>query len=176
MLSLIAAAFYGAVVFACLLALAAAMARQQIRWHVLGWSALALLFVVLAAMRVFAIEELLREELRQLLRAEGTYDNRRAIQGPVFAALFITAAAIGGYWTFHTARTIRGRRNVAAMLGIASGSTLVFLLLLRIVSLHSVDQLIYGPLKLNWIIDLGASTIVLTAGLYYWQVVTGRLR
>jgi hypothetical protein len=176
MLSLIAAAFYGAVVAACLLALAAALARRQIRWHLVGWSALALLFGVLAAMRVFAIEELLREELRLLLRAEGTYDNRRALQGPVFAALFIAAAVIGGFWTFHISRTIRGRRNIAAMVAIASGSTLVFLMMMRIVSLHSVDQLLYGPLKLNWIIDLGASTIVLASCVYYWRVVTGRLR
>lgn len=175
-LSLTAAAFYGAVVFACLLALAASVARRQIRWHVIGWSALALLFAVLAAMRVFAAEDMLREELRLLLRAEGTYDDRRALQGPVFAALFIAAAAIGGIWTFHISRTIRGRRNIAAMVAIASGCTLVFLLMLRIVSLHSVDQLLHGPLKLNWIIDLGTSTIVLLGGVYYWRVVTGRLR
>jgi hypothetical protein len=176
MLSLIAAAFYGAVVASCLLAMAAAVARRQIRWHVVGWSALALLFTVLAAMRVFAIEELLREELRLLLRAEGAYDNRRDLQGPVFAALFLTAAMIGGFWTFHISRTIRGRRNIAALVAIASGCTLLFLLMLRIVSLHSVDQLLYGPLKLNWIIDLGASAIVLASGVFYWRVVTGRQR
>jgi hypothetical protein len=176
MLSLIAAAFYGVVVFACLLAVAAAIARRQVRWHVLGWTALALLFVAFAAMRAFAIEELLREELRLLLRAEGTYDDRRALQGPIFAVLFVTAAAIGGVWTFHISRTIRGRRNIAAMIAIASGSSLVFLLLLRIVSLHSVDLLLYGPLKLNWVIDLGASAIVLASGFMYWRIVTGRMR
>lgn len=176
MLSLIAAAFYGLVVFACLLAFAAAYARRQVRWHLLGWTALAMLFSVLAAIRVFAIEDLLREELRLLLRAEGTYEDRRALQGLVFAALFIAAATIGGFWTFRIARNIRGRRNIAAMIAVASGATLVFLLMLRIVSLHSVDQLLYGPLKLNWIIDLGASTIVLASGVLYWRIVTGRMR
>ena len=176
MLSLIAAAFYGVVVFGCLLALAAALARRQIRWHVAAWTALALLFAVLAVMRIFAIEEWLREELRLLLRFEGAYDERRAVQGPVFAILFVSAAAIGGYWTYHVSRSIRGRRNIAAMIAIASGCTLVFLMMLRIVSLHSVDALLYGPLKLNWIIDLGTSAAVLTSSVLYWLIVTGRMR
>jgi hypothetical protein len=33
-----------------------------------------------------------------------------------------------------------------------------------------------GPLKLNWVIDLGSSAIVMAAGIYYWRLVTGRLR
>lgn len=176
MLSLITAAFYCLVAFACLLTMASASFRRQSHWHVHSWSALALLFAVLAAMRVFAIEDLLREELRLVLQAEGLYEDRRVLQGPVFAALFITSAAIGGLWTFHVSRTIRGRRNIAAMIAIASGCTLVFLLTLRILSLHSVDQLLYGPLKLNWIIDLGASATVLASGFIYWRIVTGRMR
>lgn len=176
MLSLIAAAFYGVVVASCLLALTVAITRRQPRWHVLGWSALALLFVVLAAMRVFVVEELLREVLRLLLRAEGTYDDRGTLQAPVFAVLFISAAAIGGFLTFHIARTIRGRRNIATMAAITSGGLLVFLLMLRIVSLHSADQLLYGPMKLNWFTDLGSSTVVLATAVYYWRVVTGRPR
>jgi hypothetical protein len=156
--------------------MAAAFARRQVRWHLLGWAALALLFTLLAVMRVFAVEDLLREELRLVLRAEGSYDNRRVFQGPVFAALIIAAAAIGGFWTYYASRTIRGRRNIAAMAAIASGCALLFLLVLRLVSLHSVDQLLYGPLKLNWIIDLGSSAIVLASGYLYWRIVTGRMR
>jgi hypothetical protein len=176
MLSLVAAAFYCAVVASCVLALTAAHDHRQIRWHIVGWSALALLFIILAAMRIFAIEDILREGLRQLLWAEGAYDSRRSLQGPIFATLIVVAAAIGGFWFFRVTRTIRGRRNIAAMLAIASGCILVFLLALRIVSLHAMDELLYGPLKLNWVIDLGSSAIVLAAGIYYWRLVTGRLR
>jgi hypothetical protein len=175
-LSLVAAAFYGAVVVSCVLALAAARDRRQIRWHVTGWSVLAMLFIILAAMRLFAVEDILRDGLRELLRAEGTYDSRRALQGPIFATLFVIAAAMGGFWFFHVSRTIRGRRNIAAMLAIASGCSLLFLLMVRIVSLHAMDELLYGPLKLNWVIDLGSSAVVLAAGFYYWRLVTGRLR
>jgi hypothetical protein len=175
-LSLIAAAFYGAVVVSCVLALTAAHDRRQIRWHVTGWSVLALLFIILAAMRIFAIEDILREGMRLLLRAEGSYDSRRSVQGPIFATFFLIAAAIGAFWFYRVTRTIRGRRNIAAMLAIASGCSLVFLLVLRIVSLHAMDELLYGPLKLNWVVDLGSSAVVLAAGFYYWRLVTGRLR
>ena len=50
------------------------------------------------------------------------------------------------------------------IVAVKDGLSLVFLLLLRIVSLHSVDLLLYGPLKLNWVIDLGACAIVLASG------------
>ncbi len=172
--SLIAACLYAAVAASCLLALAPAVRLRQAKWHVLGWSAIALLFFALGAARVFAVEELLREELRFLLRGQGAYDHRREFQGPIFAALFVSAAFFGGFWAYRTSQTITGRRNIAATIGIACAYSLIFLNLLRIVSLHSVDQLLYGPLKLNWLIDLGASAVVLVCGVYYWRVVTGR--
>lgn len=173
--SLIAACFYAAVVASCLVALIPSLRRRQARWHVWGWSAMAVLFVTLAAFRVFALEELLREELRDLLRGRGAYDDRRAIQGPIFAALFVSAAFLGGFWAVRTARTISGRRNIAMAIAIGCGCTLILLNMLRIVSLHSVDTLLYGPLKLNWVIDLGASALVLACGVYYWRVVTGKV-
>lgn len=172
--SLIAACFYAAVVASALVALMPAAKLRQARWHVIVWSAMALLFVALAAMRVFALEELLRGELRELLRGRGAYDDRREFQGPIFAVLFVTAAFLGGFWAYRTSRTISGRRNIATAIAIACGCMLILLNLLRIVSLHSVDMLLYGPLKLNWIIDLGASATVLACGVYYWRVVTGR--
>lgn len=172
--SLIAAGLYIIVAASCLVALASAVRLKQAQWHVLSWSAIASLFFALGVMRVFAVEELLREELRYLLRGQGAYDHRREFQGPIFAALFVTAAFLSGFWAYRTAQTISGRRNIAAVIAIACGFGLIFLNLLRIISLHSVDQLLYGPLKLNWIIDFGASTVVIVCGVYYWRVVTGK--
>ena len=172
--SLIAACFYAAVAASCLLALVPAVRLRQARWHGLGWSAIALLFVLLGVMRVSGVEELLREVLRNLLRSQGAYDHRRELQGPIFAALLVTVAFLGGFWVYCTAQTISGRRNFATAIAIACGCVLIFLNLLRIVSLHSVDQLLYGPLKLNWFIDLGASAVVIVCGVYYWRVVTSR--
>ncbi len=174
MLSLMAACFYGAVAMSCLIALAHAIGRRQITWHALSWGAIAALFLVLIVMRFFALEELLRGELRLVLRVEGAYDDRRALQGPIFAALFIVAATIGAFWLFTVSRRIRGRRNIATMIAIACACGITFLMLLRIVSLHSVDALLYGPLKLNWIIDIGLSAVVLGCGVQYWRVLTGK--
>jgi hypothetical protein len=176
LLSLVAAAFYVIVMGACLLALTTALRQKQVRWHVASWMLLAGLFAGLAIMRAFAIEEVVRDELRFLLHAEGKYEDRRALQGMAFAAMFVSAAAIGGFRFFQVTRTIQGRRNVASTIADAGGAGLLLLLMLRIVSLHSVDQFLYGPLKLNWLIDLGASALVLGCSIYYWQVVTGRLR
>jgi hypothetical protein len=45
---------------------------------------------------------------------------------------------------------------------------------LRIASLHMIDALLYGPLKLNWVIDIGGSLVVLVAAIYYVQLVHTR--
>jgi hypothetical protein len=51
---------------------------------------------------------------------------------------------------------------------------MVMLLGLRIVSLHQIDVLLYGPAKLNWVIDIGASLTVLTAAGFYIRLVSHR--
>lgn len=174
--SVIAACFYWAVASACLLAVVPALSHRQVRWHKLVWVGLAAFFVLLAISRALAFEDILRENLRFLLRAEGAYDQRRALQGPIFAAIFVGAAAIAGFWFYRVMHNISGRRNIATVLALASGGIMTFLVLLRIVSLHSVDELLYGPLKLNWLTDIGSSVLVLACAVYYWAVVTGRAR
>lgn len=174
MFSFFAVAFYGVVALSAMCALANAISHRQISWHVATWGMIAVLFLTLAMMRMFAFEDLLREELRLALRVEGTYDDRRALQGPLFAALFVVAAVITGVWFYHVSRTIHGRRNIATMIAAGCALGMIFLVLVRIVSLHSVDYLLYGPFKLNWIIDLGASVAVMACGVYYWRVVSGK--
>lgn len=173
MLSLIAAGAYAVVAAACVAALSSAIGTQQMPWHRLAWTGLAAIFIALAAMRVIALEDLVREELRLLLRSEGAYDDRRTLQGLIFAVLFSAAAFAGAFWGFRIARTIRGRRNIVTVVALAACCVLTLLILLRIVSLHSVDALLYGPLKLNWIIDLGTSAVVLVCAVQYRRVVTG---
>ena len=48
-----------------------------------------------------------------------------------------------------------------------AGALMLGLLILRFVSLHAIDRLLYGSLKLNWVGDIGAScAILLAAGCY----------
>lgn len=125
-------------------------------------------------MRVTGAEEIIRGAFRQLLAMEGAYESRRSLQRPLAAVILITmsaAVALGPLRQWHLAR---GRRNVAVVVGLAGLATMVMLLGLRIVSLHQLDMLLYGPLKLNWIMDLGASLAVLGAALLYVRLVTQR--
>ncbi len=174
--SMIAACLYGGVAGACLLAVVASQSRRQARWHIWCWLGLATFFVLLAISRAFAFEDALRENLRLLLRAEGAYDQRRELQGPIFATIFVGAASIAGFWFYRVMHDISGRRNIATVIASASGGVMTVLVLLRIISLHSVDELLYGPLRLNWLTDIGSSVLVLASGVYYWSVVTGRAR
>ncbi len=72
------------------------------------------------------------------------------------------------------ARNIRGRRNVARLAGVLASAAMVCLMALRIASLHMTDALLYGPAKLNWVIDIGVSLVVLIAAIYYVQLVRAR--
>lgn len=175
-LSLLAAWLYVAVAASCAAGLIAAVRQRQVRWHVVGWTLMALLFILLSGLRIIAFEDLLREALRDLLREQGAYDDRRSVQGPIFAVIFVTGAILGALWLHVTARTISGRRNVALAVALGCGLGLILLILLRILSLHAVDEVLYGPFKLNWFLDLGASAVVFVSGVYYWRVVTGRVR
>jgi hypothetical protein len=173
-ISLLAAALYGGVAVICLMALVSSLSQRQAMWHAVGWGAVILFFVGLVLLRVWNVEELLREELRLSLYAKGSYDDRRAIQGPLFAGIFGTAALIGGFAVFQVSRTISGRRNIAVVMAFGGVGAMIFLVLLRIVSLHSVDELLYGPLKLNWVADIGSALLVLASAVYYRLVVSGK--
>lgn len=174
MLSLAASAIYGLVLLACLAAAVTARRSRQLPGHWWTWAALALLFAVLMALRLGGVEEWLRATIRDSLRADGTYASRRALQAPVAAAIL----AIAGLGTFallyRMTRRLAGRRNIARVVAIIAGLAMLFLIALRMASLHMIDALLYGPVKLNWVIDLGASLTVMAAAAYYIRLVRTR--
>ena len=159
MLTAAATVLYAAVAIMCLLA-----ARDTGRFPRTRavWIAIALLFVFLATSRAMALEDSLRHAMRLWLQGAGEYGDRRSLQAPIAAALI----GLGGLAML--AVLIRrppaqpdavGRRTrwasyaAAAMIGLVG---------LRLISLHAVDALLYGPLRLNWLIDIGASLLVAT--------------
>lgn len=174
MLSLAAAALYVLVAACCMLAAIMAASRQQMRWHWIVWGAVALLFVLLSAARVLALEETLRDTFRLALVMEGSYGERRSVQRPLVAGLIIIAAAVAGWLTVRVLRGVNGRRNIAAVGAALAAAAMVFLVALRMISLSPVDKLLYGPVKLNWIIDIGSSVIACGCALVYWRVVGDR--
>lgn len=174
LLSLVAAGFYVVITMVCLLASGAASRLRQPPRHWQIWAAIALVFAVLATIRVMGLEDILRDALRDILRGERTYGDRRAFQRPLAAGALALVSLIGGFVLFNQARSVRGRRNVALLAATGSALVMALLIALRIISLHQVDSLLYGPLKLNWVIDLSASLLVLGSAAYYLKLVRQR--
>ena len=144
--------------------------RQQ-AWHTRGWLLLAALFAILVILRLFDVEGILRDSVRNSLRQSATYDGRRSFQRPLAAGLIALAGAASFWWMFRTARTVAGRRNVAVMLGLAGGLGMLLLIAMRLVSLHMIDMLLYGPIKFNWFADLGLSCLIAWASWRYVRIV-----
>ena len=138
------------------------------------WLGLAALVLVLIAMRGVAVEELWRTSMRQYFRAEGGYADRRSMQSLLIVAIVLAGCALTGAIIYRWARLLRGRRNYARMIAVLAGLAMVLLVSLRLASLHSIDALLYGAPKLNWIIDIGASFAAMAAAVGYVRLVRAR--
>ncbi|WP_416227107.1 hypothetical protein [Qipengyuania sp. ASV99] len=180
MLSLAAAALYCLVVLSCLGAGYFARLHRQQGWHARSWSIIAVLFAVLVILRLFNIEEGLRADLRGWLRSADMIDNRRIVQGWIIAACIAAFAGLGLLATYWINRRISGRRNIAVAIAAGASGIMIVTIALRSISLHAMDRLLYGPLKLNWVGDIGSSAAILCAAAYYiWlirQMATARRR
>lgn len=162
---------------------AAALAFRALRIHVVRARAypeanderLLTIFwaLVLCAMLLFGINKQLdlqtwfTEVARDFAREEGWYERRRRYQ-----ALFIVAIALlGGVGTVALAvflRSVLGR-VIGAVLGIGALATFV---VVRAASFHHIDILLgRGPVRLNWVLELGGIALV---GLSAWR--QGRYR
>jgi len=170
-LSLAVSGLYAAVVLISLAAAGVALQRGQQRWHALAWVLLALLFAGLAVLRVYGVEEALRDDMRVLLVHDGVYDQRRSFQRPV-AATAVVLIALGAFaWVYRGFRQVQGRRNAAVLIACASAFAMIGLVVLRLISLSPIDRVLYGPAKLNWILDPATSLLVLGSAAYYaWLV------
>jgi hypothetical protein len=136
--------------------------------------ALAVLFAVLIASRTFGIEEALRDASREALQSSGSYSDRRSVQSMIAAFVLVIAGSLAIWLLVRASRVLRRRRDIAVIVALASGGGMLFLITLRMISLHAIDRALYGALKLNWFGDLGATALVLAAAIYYAWVV--RLR
>jgi hypothetical protein len=171
LLSLAATGVYGCVLLMCLAAAWTASSSRQMPKHVWTWLLLALFFGVLVVVRLYEVEDAVRGSLRTAMRARGSYDQRRAIQGPIVAAIILLVGATALVLLNRIARKVRGQRNLALAAALVAAFAMLVLIALRVISLHVIDAFLYGPLKLNWVIDLGTSLIVLSAAAYYTRLV-----
>lgn len=147
-------------------ALSAARKGQPNR-HKLAWAVLALVFVALIVLRLWEVEDTVRDSLREAAREAASYEGRRDYQRPIAAAILMGLGISGSAFLYKASKGLRGRRQVALAFGIASGILMLVLICLRIISLHSVDLLLYGAMKLNWVGDIGLTLLASASALYY---------
>jgi hypothetical protein len=161
MLSLLASLVYlAAAALSGLAALARFGGRNQSPVSRRSWLFIAAFFVLLAAMRLSGAEEAVREFLRGWLVADGEYASRRAIQAPI-VAIFVCVLAALAFWA-RRASASRGRARVSAAVAWAwrGVAVMAVLIMLRLISFHPIDGLLYGRLRLNWILDIGSTVLV----------------
>lgn len=166
-LSLAAAGLYVIVIVACAAATGSARKTRQAPWHFWTWGLLAVLFAILLAARLTGIEEALRDASRLALRSEGTYDARRGTQSLVVAVIIMGGGVMALYLFYRAVTGSLRRRDITVKLAIAAGLAMAGLVTLRMISLHAIDRILYGSLKINWVADVGASALVIAAAAYY---------
>ena len=130
------------------------------------WVVIACLFVVLAISRWFSIEDRADDWLRDLARSRQLYDGRTVWQGPLtvmIVGLAMAGAALGVRQISATGRTAAHRFLVIARL---AAFAMIALIIVRLISMHPVDSLLYGDFRLNWLIDMG---ITLAVGWAAWR-------
>lgn len=165
-LSFAAAGLYVLVACSCLCAAVMAQRSQQQSWLVRSWLLIGVFFVLLAILRIWSLEEILRDELRTILKADGAYTERRAFQRPLAASVVGFVILASFFWAYRTVRFMRGRRNLATVIALASAATMLGLVALRLISLSPLDAVLFRGPRLNWFIDLGTSGIVFCAAVY----------
>lgn len=161
LLNWVAIVFYIVGICVCALAVHAATTSGRPVADARAWMVAVAVFVVLAGMRAFQLEELLRDGLRTLLHAEGEYGKRRAFQAPlavaVLAMLLPLALLAHRLWQ-RTAPGAGTRLVLAAQLGMVG---LALLYAMRIISLHFIDKLLYGGgVHLNWFLEGGLTLLI----------------
>jgi hypothetical protein len=142
--SLAGAAAYGVT------ALLALMASRHKPGDSLRWRMVAGLFLGLAAWRLGLGEIRLQDDLREWMQIHGVYEQRRKYQALVTLAV-LAGACLGLY------RLRWGDGFSRPALALNAGMCLVVYSLIRLISLHQIDSLLFriGPIHLNYLIDLG---------------------
>ena len=167
-LGLIACLLYLGVAFA---ATSAARVADRHRDR-MRWVCIATLFLALAVLRGTGLEAAATDAMRHALVEDGLYDRRRELQRPLSAlAVVLVSAAL---YLFYLKRpSARERSRDWSRFWAMVGTTLMFgVIAMRLISFHELDRYLYGPVRLNWVLDVGSSFIVAAAALHFRKLST----
>lgn len=140
------------------------------RWHARVWLVASALFLVCAVSRQFGLEEALRASIRGELQVGQVYETRRDYQS-VFASVIIvvaTGVCTAGFVALVRSGLMRrkGLSRTTVLAGLACAA-MILLILLRLVSLHMLDAVLYRGPRLNWFADIGATLAVAGLARHY---------
>lgn len=142
----------------------------------LSWTIVAAAFAGLALLRLVNAEELMRQSLRRMIVEQGVYSERWSIQGPITALAMLLAAVLITWFVRRAFVANRHRLDLPVRVALLAVLGFVPLLALRVISLHATDQLLYrGPIRLNWLLDVGIALTVFVAATMYIRM-SKRLR
>ena len=154
--SLVAMPAYAVAAILCAIAASCANPASRSHRQLASWRVCTAFYIMLIIIRLLKVEEQTRQTLRTYIRVTGEYDSRRLLQAPLVALTLLatTALAIPAW------RAWRRRRSNAcgllALTGLYTICAFVPLYALRIISLHSVDRVLYsGSVRFNWLLELG---------------------
>ena len=170
-LSLAAAALYVLVALTAVYAGRTASAFSQPAWHRHVWFGTGVFFLALIAWRVFAVEDLFRAELREVLQNTSVYDARRDLQGAIVAVILLFVAVAVFFALYRLRWALRSRRDTVSVAVVVGCGAMLFLIAIRLVSFHWIDVILNGSLKVNWFADLGISLGITIAAFYYVKLV-----
>jgi hypothetical protein len=143
----------------------------------LNWWGMACLLIFMAFSRVVGFEHRFSDYFRSLAHLNGVYNDRRELQKPLVAIILVSVAAGVGYTLNRELK--KGTTHPAARMVFISqiaATILIVLMTLRMISLHSIDALLYsrGPARLNHILDLGSCIAIAACASYYrWTLRPG---
>lgn len=166
-LSLVGSAVYLGAMMVAAGAARSGMQHGRPRHEIRNWAIVAVFLLILAVMRYWQVEDALRGSLRHFLIAEGQYQARRSLQ----SALALLCLDAGALTAFVFLRCLIATRR-GSLLRLVWWSRLAMLSMagligLRLISLHAIDAILYGGLRLNWVLDLGMTGVMGGAALIY---------
>ncbi len=174
-LNVIAVLLYCAAIGSCLRAAASAGRSGLPKRHRSTFLGTAALFAFFALSRLLSGEDALREWLRAQLREQGAYADRGDIQAVLVVVLALIAIGAAAFlvkrlWSSRS-RPLSFLRQATMLAGLSFAA----LYGLRIISLHSVDAVLYaGPLRPNWIGDIGLTLAITAMALIYSRLAAKR--
>lgn len=154
------AAAYGVTAVLCMVA---GLAGSQADRTGVRWKAIAVVFSILAALRFTHSEKLLQNAAREWLKTLGTYQDRSTVQALIGLAVTVALALAIVRICSCAPREHKQIGHPHLLVAL-----LLFVIILRWVSWHPTDRLLYtaiGPIHFNHLLDGGLTFVISMLGI-----------